>query len=152
MTLYFEDVEVGTTRDCGSVEVDRAEMIDFAERFDPQPIHVDEEAAANSIYGGLIASGWYTASLVARQLVTGFMNDVASLGGRGMDDLRWHQPVRAGDVLSVSIEVLDKVPSDRNPAIGNYRVEVVATDEDGEPVLSMVGLGVVERREPSDAG
>ena len=151
MALYFEDVEVGTTRDCGSVEVDREGMIDFAERFDPQPIHVDQEAAANSIYGGLIASGWYTASLVARQLVTGFMNDVASLGGRGMDDIRWHQPVRAGDVLSVSIEVLDKELSDRNPAIGDYRVEVVANDEAGEPVLSMVGLGVVERREPNDA-
>jgi len=151
MTLYFEDVEVGTTRECGRVEVDREEMVAFAERYDPQPIHVDEEAARDSVYGGLIASGWYTASLVARQLVTGFMNDLASLGGRGMDDIRWHQPVRAGDTLTVSIEVLDKEPSDRNPAIGDYRVEVVATDEAGEPVLSMVGLGVVERREPNGA-
>ena len=150
MTLHFEDLEVGTTRECGSVEVDRDEMVDFAERFDPQPIHVDEEAARDSEFGGLIASGWYTASLVARQLVTGFMNDLASLGGRGMDDIRWREPVRAGDVLSVSIEVLDKEPSERNPAIGDYRVEVVATNDEGETVLSMVGLGVVERREPSD--
>lgn len=152
MTLYFEDIERGTTRECGTAVVDREEMVEFAERFDPQPIHVDEDAAAESIYGGLIASGWYTAALTARQLVTGFMNDVASLGGRGMDDIRWHRPVRAGDELSVSIEVLDKEPSERNPAIGDYRVEVVATDGDGEPVLSMVGLGVVERREPDDAG
>ena len=149
MTLYFEDVEEGTTWDCGSVAVEREEMVDFAERFDPQPFHVDEAAARDSVYGGLIASGWYTASLVARQLVTGFMNDVASLGGRGMDDVRWHQPVRAGDVLSVSAVVLEKEPSDRNPAIGRYRVEVVAADEAGEPALSMVGLGLVERREPA---
>lgn len=150
MTLYFEDVEVGMTRECGSATVDREEMLEFAERFDPQPIHVDGDAAAESIYGGLIASGWFTASLVARQLVTDFMNDLASLGGRGMDDLRWHRPVRAGDELSVAIEVLDRQPSDRNPAIGDYRVEVVATNDDGEAVLSMVGLGVVERREPGD--
>lgn len=151
MPLYFEDIEPGTTRECGSVVVDREEMVEFAERFDPQPIHVDEDAAAESVYGGLIASGWYTAALTARQLVTEFMNDVASLGGRGMDDLRWHRPVRAGDELSVSIEVLDKGPSDRNPAIGDYRVEVVATNGDGEAVLSMVGLGVVERRDPDGA-
>ena len=151
MPRYFEDLEVGTTRDCGSVVVDREEMVAFAERFDPQPIHVDEEAAAESIYGGLVASGWFTASIVARQLVTGFMNDLASLGGRGMDDLRWHRPVRPGDELAVEIEVLDKQPSERNPAIGNYRVEVVATNGAGERVLSMVGLGVVERREPEDS-
>ena len=150
MPLYFEDVEEGTTRDCGSVTVEREEMVAFAERYDPQPIHVDEDAAAESIYGGLIASGWFTASLVARQLVTGFMNDLASLGGRGMDDLRWHRPVRPGDELSVSIEVADTQPSERNPAIGNYRVEVVATNSDGETVLSMVGLGVIERREAGE--
>jgi acyl dehydratase len=147
--LYYEDIEVGTTRDCGSVDVDREEMVAFAERYDPQPIHVDEAAARGSVYGGLIASGWFTASLVARELVTGFMNDLASLGGRGMDDIRWHRPVRAGDELSVSIEVLEKEPSDRNPAIGDYRVEVVAENGDGETVLTMVGLGVVERREGS---
>ena len=152
MPLYFEDVEEGTTRDCGTVVVEREEMVAFAERYDPQPIHVDEEAATESVYGGLIASGWFTASLVARQLVTGFMNDLASLGGRGMDDLRWHRPVRAGDQLSVEIEVLEKQPSERNPTIGDYRVEVVATNDDGETVLSMVGLGVIERREPGGAG
>lgn len=149
-SLYFEDVEEGQVRDLGDFTLSRDEIVAFAERFDPQPIHVDEEAARDSEFGGLIASGWYTASLVARQLVTGFMNDLASLGGRGMDDIRWREPVRAGDVLSVSIEVLDKEPSERNPAIGDYRVEVVATNDEGETVLSMVGLGVVERREPSD--
>lgn len=89
-TLYFEDIEVGLTRDCGSITAEKEEMLEFAERFDPQPIHTDEEAARESIFGELIASGWYTASLAARLLVKGYMNDTATRGGRGMDDLRWH--------------------------------------------------------------
>lgn len=95
---------------------------------------------------GLIASGWLTAALSARLLVEGFMNDTASLGGRGMDDLRWHQPVRAGDELAVEVEVLDKRPSDAYPTMGHVRSGVTTT-VDGDAVLTMEGLGLVERRE-----
>nr|WP_282594718.1 MaoC/PaaZ C-terminal domain-containing protein [Halomarina salina] len=103
--MYFEDIEVGHSRDCGSVTVSCEELLSFAEQFDPQPIHTDPEAAAESMYGGLIASGWHTAALSARLLVEGYMNETASLSGRGMDDLRWHAPVRPGDTLSVRVEV-----------------------------------------------
>lgn len=147
MTLYFEDIGEGLTRDCGSLTVEREEMRSFAERYDPQPIHVDPEAARESIYGGLIASGWLTASLSARRLVLGYMNDTATMGGRGMDDLRWHRPVRAGDELSVEIEVLEKRPSESTPGVGHTETEVRTTNQDGETVLTMVGLGLVERRE-----
>lgn len=146
MSLYYEDIEVGHSRDCGSTTVTREELLSFAEQFDPQPIHTDPEAAAESMYGGLIASGWHTAALSARLLVEGFMNETASLGGRGMDDLRWHTPVRPGDTLSVRVEVLDKQPHERNPGMGHTRVGVTTTNGDDETVLTMVGLGLVERR------
>ena len=146
-TLYFEDIDVGLTRDCGSVVVEREEMLEFAERYDPQPIHTDPEAASETMFGGLIASGWLTAALTARLLVTGYMNDTASLGGRGMDDLRWHTPVSPGDELSVTVEVLDRRPSETYPGMGHVESEVVTTNDRDQRVLSMVGLGLVERRE-----
>ena len=143
---YFEDLTEGETYDCGSVTVEREEMLRFAERYDPQPIHVDPEAAERSVYGGLIASGWLTCSLSARLLVTGYMNDNATLGGRGMDEVRWHEPVRAGDRLSVTAELVERRAGE-NPAYGHTRVEVTTTNDDGETVLTMVGLGLVEKRE-----
>ena len=145
MTLYFEDIEVGLTRDCGSLTVSREEIVEFGERYDPQPFHTDPEAAAESAYGGLIASGWQTCALTARLLVTNYLNDTASAGGRGIDDLRWRRPVRPGDTLSVRVEVVAKRPG-RNPAVGETDVEVTTTNGDGETVLSMVALGLVERR------
>lgn len=148
MPRYFEDLEAGETVDCGTIAVEGDEMRTFADRFDPQPIHTDEAAAAESVYGGLIASGWFTASLVARRLVLAFMNDLASVGGRGIDELRWHTPVRAGDVLSVEVEVLETAPAG-NPGLGDYRAAVTATRvDDDEVVLTMEALGVIERREP----
>jgi acyl dehydratase len=143
---YFEDLTVGETHDCGSVHVTREEMLEFAERYDPQPIHVDPEAAGESMFGGLIASGWLTCALSARQLVRGYMNDTASLGGRGMDDVRWHAPVYPDTTLSVTVELVEKHAGE-NPAFGHTRVTVTTTDGDGETVLTMDGLGVVARRD-----
>jgi acyl dehydratase len=145
VTLYFEDIEVGLTRDCGSLMVSREEIVEFGERYDPQSFHTDPEAAAESAYGGLIASGWQTCALTARLLVTSYLNDTASAGGRGIDGLRWRRPVRPGDTLSVEVEVVAKRPG-RNPEIGETDVEVTTTNGDGETVLSMVALGLVERR------
>jgi acyl dehydratase len=141
---YFEDLTEGDSYDCGSVTVERGEMLRFAERYDPQPIHVDPEAAEESVYGGLIASGWLTCALSARLLVTGYMNDNATLGGRGMDAVRWHEPVRPGDRLSVRAELVEKRAGD-NPAYGHTEVEVTTTNGDGETVLTMTGLGLVEK-------
>lgn len=120
-------------------------MLAFAERYDPQPIHGDEEVATESMYGGLVASGWLTGALSARLLVTGPMNHTASLGGRGTDELRWHGPVRAGDVLSVTVEVVGRRPGD-DPSVG-HTLAAVTTNDDGEAVLSMDGLRLVEKRE-----
>ena len=147
MTLRFEDIDVGLTRDCGSVTVTGSEIVAFGERYDPQPFHTDPEAAAGSPYGGLVASGWQTCALTARLLVEDYLSDTASAGGRGIDELRWPRPVRPGDTLSVRAEVVAKRPG-RNPALGETDVAVTTTNGDGETVLSMVALGLVERREP----
>lgn len=143
---YFEDLTVGETHDCGSVAVTREEMLEFAERYDPQPIHVDPDAAAESMFGGLIASGWLTCALSARLLVQGYMNHTASLGGRGMDDVRWHAPVYPDTTLSVEVELLEKHTGE-NPSFGHTTVGVTTTDGDGETVLTMEGLGIVAKRD-----
>ena len=145
MTLHFEDIEVGSTYDCGSLTVTEAEIVAFGEKYDPQPFHTDPEAAAESAFGGLVASGWQTCALTARLLVTNYIDDTASAGGRGVDDLRWRRPVRPGDTLSVGAEVVAKRPA-RNPAVGETDVSVTTTNGEGETVLSMVALGLVERR------
>lgn len=151
MTLYFEDVDVGFTRDCGSLTVTESEIVAFGEQYDPQPFHTDPEAAEESAFGGLVASGWQTCALTARLLVTNYINDTASAGGRGIDDLRWRRPVRPGDTLSVRAEVVAKRPT-RDPAVGETDVSVTTTNGADETVLSMVALGLVERREPGRSG
>lgn len=145
-TRYFEDLETGEEFDCGSIDVEKVEMLEFAERYDPQPFHIDEEAAARSIYGDLIASGWLTCALSARLLVKGYMNTNATLGGTGMDEVRWHQPVYAGDTLSVHVELVDKRAGD-NPMFGHTRAKVTTTNQHDETVLTMYGLGLVEKRD-----
>lgn len=143
---YFEDLEVGEEVDCGSADVTREEMLAFAERYDPQSFHVDEEAARESMYGDLIASGWLTCALTARLLVTAYMNENATLGGNGMDEVRWHQPVYAGDTLSVHAELVEKTAGD-NPLFGHTRVAVTTTNQHDATVLTMEGLALTEKRE-----
>ncbi len=142
---YFEDLEEGMEVDCGSIEVSREEMLEFSERYDPQPIHIDEEAASESMYGDIIASGWLTCALSARLLVKEYMNKNAMLGGRGMDELRWHKPVYAGDTLNVSLMLEEKYSGD-NQLYGHTRENLKTMNQHGDVVLSMTGLGLVEKR------
>lgn len=147
---YFEDIVVGATGTYGSYTVDREEMLAFARRYDPQPVHVNEEAARDSPYDGLIASGWLTTAVWARLFVTGFLDDKGAdmQGALGMDNLRWEKPVRAGDTLSVSVEVLEKEPF--NETLGMVRMGTTVVNQDGETVLTMEGLGLFERRNAED--
>lgn len=145
---YFEELEVSETVDCGTIDVTEDEMLEFANRYDPQPFHVDPDAAAQSMYGDIIASGWLTAALSARLLVLEYMNDNATVGGTGIDDLRWHRPVYAGDTLAVSVELVDKHAGD-NPLFGHTTAEVVTVNQHGDEVLTMKGLGLVEKADPA---
>jgi acyl dehydratase len=146
VTTYFEDFVVGHSFVLGTVEVSEDEIIEFAERYDPQPFHVDPEAARSSPYGGLIASGWHTCALYMRQLYDGLIHDSSSQGSTGMEELRWLAPVRPGDRLTASYTVEDAAPSSTRPDRGTVLFRSEMTNQDGVVVLRMRGRGLYGRR------
>lgn len=143
---YYEDIAVGEEVELGSYTFTKAEILTFAEQYDPQPFHVDEEAATESIYGGLIASGWHTGGVCMRLLAQGFLNETESMGAPGLDELNWHRPVRPGDTISASIEILDKSPSSSRDDRGYVKNRVVGRNQDGEDVLSWEATNIIGRR------
>lgn len=148
MTLHFEDFTPGDSFDLGAVRIDGDEMVAFARRFDPQPFHVDPEAAARTPFGGLIASGWFTGSLFMRLYVDRVLADSTSQGSPGLTELRWLAPVRPGDVLTGRLDVLEVAPSASRPGRGT----VLLSGEllrDGEPVLRTTFRGLFGRRDPT---
>lgn len=130
--LAFEDLTPGRIFDLGTTVVDRAEMVAFAQRFDPQPFHVDEDAGKESIFGQLAASGWFTASLWMRAYVDGLLARATSLGSPGGEELAWPAPVFAGDELHASMEVLEARRSRTRPTMGlvKLRARLVRGDEE----------------------
>lgn len=150
MFQFFEDFRPGDVTDTGSVTVTREEIVAFARQFDPQPFHVDEDAARRSPFGGLIASGWHTASLCMRLIVALLGPDSGSLGSPGVDELRWLKPVRPGDELSVSAEVLEAIPSRSKPDRGLVKFRYTMRNQNGEEVMTMIALGLVLRRAEGD--
>jgi len=148
---YFEDYVPGLVVDCGSFTVGQAEIVDFARRYDPQPFHIDPEAAAAGPYGGIIASGWQTASLVMRQLVERFISPESGLGAAGVDEIRWPRPVRPGDTLHVRGSVLEARLSRSKPDRGIVRTLMEATNADGEVAMTMQGINFVRVRPPAGA-
>lgn len=145
-TIYFEDVEEGEVRALGSFSLNAEEIVEFASKYDPQPMHVDEEAAAAGPFGGLIASGWQTAGACMRLVVEGFLNDTVSMGSPGLDELRWTAPVRPGDEIRVENEVLEVRASESRDDRGYVKNRTVAYGEDGEPVMTWIGTNIVGRR------
>jgi len=143
---HFEDFAVGTVFEAGSVTVSTAEIVEFATRYDPQPFHVDAEAAQASIYGGLIASGWHTAALMMRLFVDSIAADTAALGSPGVDELRWLLPVRPGDTLSVRMTVVEARVSQSKPGRGLVRGRFEVTNQDGGLAMSLTALMFVLRR------
>ncbi|MFB6080006.1 MAG: MaoC/PaaZ C-terminal domain-containing protein [Haloferacaceae archaeon] len=146
---FYEDVETGVRIDLGTYEMTEREIVSFAERWDPLPFHVDGEAARR--HGGLIASGHHTLCVTARLAVEGFRRETAVVAGLGIDDLRWHRPVRPGDAVAASLEVIDKRPSESHPEAGVIRESVAAT-VDGETVLTYEDAALVARREAGGDG
>ncbi len=147
--LYLEDLQVGQRFGSKTVAVTSEAIKAFAGDFDPQPFHLDEAAAKDSLFGGLAASGWHTAALTMKLLVGGDFLPVGGLIGAGMEDLRWPRPVRPGDVLRVESEVLEVRPSQSRPDRGMAKVRITTLNQANEPVQSMVANMVMPRR-PSD--
>ena len=144
---YFEDYVPGLTVDCGSVEVDEAGIIAFAKEYDPQPFHTDP--TIDGPFGGLIASGWHTTSLMMRLLVENFVSGETSLGAAGVDEIRWPRPVRPGDTLRVRATVLETRRSRSKPDRGIVRSVAEAINQDGETVMRMTAINLVLARTPA---
>lgn len=144
---YLEDFHVGEVIDLGTATVDAGEMVEFARRYDPQPIHVDAEAAARGPFGGLIASGWLTTALFMKLYVDAVLNRAHALVSPGVEELRWLRPVRAGDLLSGRYEVLEVLESERDPSRGTVRGRAELVNTDGEVVLRLVARNLFRRRD-----
>ncbi|MCZ6587199.1 MAG: MaoC family dehydratase [Alphaproteobacteria bacterium] len=145
--IYFEDLAAGQEYDLGSRTLDRAAIVDFATEFDPQPFHVDEEAAEQSIYGGLIASGWQTCGVYMRLLCDSFLLQVHSMGSPGVDELRWLGPVRPGDTLSAKLRIDEVRVSKSKPDRGIIMTADEVRNQEGDLVLTLKSPLMVRRRQ-----
>jgi len=143
---FFEDYPVGMIEQFGPIEIVETDMIAFARAWDPQPFHIDPQAARTSIYGGIIASGWFTCVVAMKELVTHYLSSASSLGSPGLDQLHWLAPVRGGDQLWLSCEVVEARPSQSKPDRGIVKTKIELHPETGAPVLSMIASNFVLRR------
>jgi acyl dehydratase len=144
---WFEDYTPGAVCDYGPVAFTADEIVEYARRYDPQAIHTDAASAAAGPFGGLIASGWHTVGLVMRVLVEHYLSSVAALVSPGVDELRWHAPVRPGDVLRVRVTVVDARRSQSKPDRGLIRSRVEAFNQRGEMVQSFVAMNLLRCRD-----
>ncbi len=144
--LYYEDLAVGQTFGTDALKVEPDMIKAFAAEYDPQPFHLDKDAARASLFGGLVASGWHTAALTMRLLVAGELRIAGGLIGLGAEELRWPRPVRPGDVLRVESEVLGLRSSESHPGRGLVRMRNTTQNQNGEPVMLMVVTMIVPRR------
>ena len=144
---YFEDLEVGAETDFGTYHVTREEVLDFAQRYDPQPFHLSDEAAAKTHFGRIAASGWHTCAMtmavIARHVVA---NEQAGLGSPGVDELRWLKPVYPGDTLHVRGKIVETRPSRSKPEMGSFRTETTVANQDGVPVMRFTSIVLIRRR------
>lgn len=143
---YFEDITIGAVRELGSHTFTEAAIIEFARQFDPQPFHIDPEAAKKSAFGGIIASGWHTAATVMRMIVDSAEEVEASLGSPGFDDLAWLKPVRPGDTIRARMTCTEKTPSRSRPGIGSGRFLIEATNQKDELVMRYTSIAIFRFR------
>jgi acyl dehydratase len=143
---YLEDFAVGQTYRSGRIRVDPDRIRTFASEFDPQPFHLDDDAARHSLFGRLAASGWHTAAITMRLLVDSDLKPAGGIIGAGFDEFRWPLPVRPGDELQVEVEVLEVRPSKSRPNQGLLKIRTTTRNQNGEAVQISVGNLVVPRR------
>ena len=146
--VWWEDFEPGKVLETGSVRVTKDEIVEFARRYDPQPFHLDEEAARESIFGGLTASGWLTCCLSMRLMCDAYLLDTASAGSPGLESLKWLKPVYPGDVLRVRVTALETRPSVSRPQIGLVRSRMETLNQDDVIVPAMEIWQMLRRRVP----
>lgn len=145
--LYYNDLNVGDKYKFNGIQISREDIISFGHRYDPLPFHIDEEAAMESIFDGLIASGLQTLALTQRQIVDHFYQDLHILGGFGFKEVLFPNPVRPGDTLYISLEILEKRPSESDPSRGLVTVKRTITNQNDTPVLTAVNNLLLQRRQ-----
>jgi acyl dehydratase len=148
---YFEDFAPDSVEEFGPRLVTREEIIDFAAQFDPQPMHLDEEAARATMLGGLAASGWHTCAMLMRMMCDGFLLDTDSWGGPGIEQGRWLKPVRPGDSLTLRRKVLEKRVSNSRPGMGFVKFELSLVNQHGDTVITLITPIMIGRRETAAA-
>ncbi len=144
--IYYEDLVIGTKYNLGSYKLNRKSMINYAEKFDPQLIHIDESYAKSSLYKGIIASGWYTASIWMRLACEGLLLNLQSMGSPGVENLKWLNPVRPGDTLSASLVIKDKRTSKSRPKLGIVTTTGDLTNQNGNIVLTLKSSVFIKRK------
>ncbi len=151
ITIWWEDLAAGSSRDLGTISPTAEEIIAFASQFDPQPFHLSEEGGKASLFGGLCASGWHTCSMAMRLMVTNFLGQSSSLGSPGMENLKWLKPVYPGDVLQLTQHIVESRPMASRPDVGLIRSQWQMVNQHGQPVMQMEGYGMFRRRTPAAA-
>ena len=147
---YFEDLVVGSKASFGRYEVTREEVIEYASKYDPQPFHLDDEAAAKTHFGRISASGWHTCAMTMAMLVQNLKNHKqAGLGSPGLDELRWLKPVYPGDVLRVESELLERTRSRSRPEMGSFKSIISVFNQDDVKVMTFRSIGLIAVREPA---
>ena len=144
--IYWEDLQVGQVRQLGQIKPTREDIIAFAKQFDPQPFHLDNEAAKASVFGALCASGWHTCALAMRLMVTEFLCHTSSMGSPGLENIKWLKPVFPDDELRLQTTVLETKPMGKRPDIGMTRNLWEMFNQHGDKVLHMEGWGMFRRR------
>ena len=147
--IFWEDLEPGQVLTLGSVTPTREAIIAFATQFDPQPFHLDDEAARASVFGALCASGWHTCSMAMRLMVDNFLVNTSSLGAPGLENIRWHKPVFPGDTLHLRAHITDKRPMRSRPQVGLVRMAWEMSGPGAETVLTMEAWAMFGRRHPA---
>lgn len=146
---FYEDLAIGQKQAFGRYEVTREEVIEFASKYDPQPFHLDDDAAAATHFGRLSASGWHTCAMTMAMLVENLKaNRQAGLGSPGIDQLRWKKPVFPGDTLRCGSVVIEKRRSGSRPEMGIFKSSLTVFNQNDEPVLEMVSNGLISTRDP----
>jgi acyl dehydratase len=147
--IYWEDFTAGQVRELGTITPTREEIVAFARQFDPQPFHLDDEAARASVFGGLCASGWHTCAMAMRLMVTQFLHETSSLGSPGLEGIQWLKPVFPGDTLRLQHKILATKPMGKRPDVGMVRTLWEMFNQHGDKVLVMEGWSMFRRRTPA---
>src|SRR5436190_19707995 len=145
---YFEDYPPGAVFEGGGIAVTESDIVEFARKYDPQAMHTDPEGAARGRFGGLIASGWHTGAMMMRLFADHFLSPESSAASPGLDELRWHLPVRPGDVLSLRVTILDARRSRSRPEQGVVRSFVEVLNQHGEAVMTLKPISLIRCRRP----